>query len=116
MTLLPDRHNFTVWRGGTFRTRLTLYTDAGITPRDLTGYTARLVCENPDTDEILLNLTTGNGGIEIDGLLGTIDLYISDEATQAITWNVGQYELKITSPSGDTDPLLYGSIVVKGSV
>lgn len=115
MTLLPDKLNFTIWQGATFRTRLTLYTDAGVTLRDLTGYTGSLIIrDRPKSTTTLLALSSP-GDIIFGGAAGTIDIVISATATAALAWTVGYYDLTITAPGpGDTDALIYGAFAVKG--
>ncbi len=118
MSVLPARQNFTIWRGGTWRKQLTLHTGATVdTPkRDLTGFTALFRVE--DLDGILLfSLTveeSENGIIYLGGTAGTITVVIPDEVTDALTWEAARYELRITASGGDTDPILWGALTVKG--
>lgn len=115
MALLPDKHRFVAWRGATFSTTLTLYTDEGVSLRNLTGYTAALTVKDAPGGATLLSLTTANGGITLGGAAGTIALLITDEQTLAQAWVGGVYELSITSGSGDTDVLLHGPFVIRNS-
>jgi hypothetical protein len=109
-----------VWRwlveqGATSRTTLTLRDEAG--PVDLTGYMARLqVRETVGSPTTLLDLSTSSGGISIDGPAGSLTLLLSDEATAALTWRHGVFDLEITSPGGDTTRLLKGEITVDPEV
>jgi len=44
MTVIPNKHTFTIWQGASFNETLALYTNtAGTTPKDLTGYTAEMI-------------------------------------------------------------------------
>jgi len=115
MSLLPGKNNFTAWKGGTWRKVLTLYTGSTITTpvRDLTGYSGQMLITDFDTGAVLKTLTDGNGGVTLGGVSGTITLYISDEDTATETWDNGKYLLTITSPGGDTDPILYGAINIR---
>jgi hypothetical protein len=115
MSLLPAKNQFTVWKGGTWRKILTLYTgdDTSSPKRDLTDYTGRMQVIDFDTSAELIDMTTANGGVTLGGTDGTIELYISDEDTEAATWEAGKYQLTITSAAGDTDPILYGTITIK---
>lgn len=113
MSIQPDRHNFSVWRGATFRKVLTFHTtDEESSPRDLTGFTARMPIKL--NGSVLVELTTGDG-ITLGGALGTITLFISDEDTTIAAWKAGSYGLFLTSPGGDTDQLLFGTFTIKGS-
>lgn len=117
MSLLPGKCNFTLYRGGTFRIRLVVQDgDEENSPlRDLTDHTASLsIRTKVQGGTILATLTTENGGIELGGEDGTIDLFISDEDTTEFTWSVGFYTLYLTDAVGDTDPLLFGAFSVRG--
>lgn len=113
MSLTPAKLNFRIWKGATFKKRLTFYADEdGDVPRDLTGWSAELIIRPKADASPLLSLTTGDG-IELDDD-GNIDLYISDDDTVDITWEQGVYDLTLTDPSGDTDALVYGLFTVQG--
>lgn len=102
-----------MWRGATFRKVLTFHTtDEESSPRDLTGFTARMPIKL--NGSVLVELTTGDG-ITLGGALGTITLFISDEDTTIAAWKAGSYGLFLTSPGGDTDQLLFGTFTIKGS-
>lgn len=116
MSLMPDRYDFTIWRGATFRNTLTLYTAESTTspPRDLTGYTALLEIYDQPQGNLLVSLTDTDG-ITLGDDAGTIELYLSASDTDTLTWEAGVYELSITAPGpGDTDILLFGHFKVKG--
>lgn len=117
MSLLPAKHKFEGWKGGTWRKVLTLYTgeDTGTPKRDLTGYSGRCHITDLDTGNTLLDLTDGNGGVTLGGTDGTITLYISDEDTAAATWDIGKYEVTVTDAGGDTDPILYGTFTLNSA-
>ena len=115
MTLIPNKHNFTIWQGATFSEILTLYsTTDTIAPRNLTGYTAEMVIRDKPQGTGLLTLNTSNSRIVLGGTAGTITLTISATDTAAITWKAGVYDLTITSSTGNTDALLYGGIKING--
>lgn len=116
MSFLPEQHNFAIWKGATFRTTITVYTDAGETLQDFSGATAELIIRDQPEGTPLLTLTTENGGIELGGAQGTIRLYISAEDTQDVDWTSAVYDLTVTAggPNGDTDALLYGGFTAQG--
>lgn len=106
MTVIPDKHQFTIWKGGTFQERLTLYSDtARTTPRNLTGYTAKLKIKPKNSSVVELT------GV-ITAASGMIDFTMSASTTEALTWKGAPYELSITSSGGVTDVLLHGTIKV----
>jgi hypothetical protein len=128
MTIIPDKHTFTIWQGATFYEVLTLYSTMDRTsPRNLTGYTAEMIIRDKPNGTALLTLATLENVNKSDGCsisLGTttadqgqIRLQISDAVTKNLgkssTWKSGVYDLTITN-NGVTDALLYGGIKVVG--
>lgn len=71
MTVIPDRYNFTIWKGGTFYESITVYTDeAGSVPRNLTGSSIRMKITRQPKGDTLLDLSTSNGKITTDPTSG----------------------------------------------
>ena len=86
-------------------------------PVDLTGCTARMQIRNIITStEVLLDLTTDNGGIVLGGVEGTIQRIISATETSAIAWKVGVYDLEIYYPDGRVKRFMEGSVTVSPEV
>lgn len=114
---LPVKRKLTILQGATFRKRWT-WKPGGL-PMDFTGCKARLqVRAKIDSADVLLELTTENGGIVLGAEPGTIDLYISATDTALITWNSGVFDLEIEYAAGpdEVDRLIYGSVVVSREV
>jgi hypothetical protein len=124
MTVIPDKHTFTIWQGATFFEALTLYETSDRTlPRDLSGYSAEMIIRTKPQGSALLTLSTNNAttspGCSItlgstSEEQGVIKLLISASATAAINWKSASYDLTITDSGGITDALLYGGIKVVG--
>jgi hypothetical protein len=124
MTVIPDKHTFTIWKGATFNEVLTLYETMDNTqPRNLTNYKAEMIIRKQPNDEVnkYLKLTTGeltnpsdNGcSIQVNSS-GQIILQITANITSGLSFKSAVYDLTITSPTGVTDALLYGGIKVNG--
>lgn len=112
----PAKLKLQIYQGATFRHRLRWRTSGG-TPIDLTGCTARMqVRSEVESADVLLELTTENGGITLGGTAGTIDLLVTDEDTTAITWEGGVWDLEIVHPDGTVTRLAEGSISVSPEV
>lgn len=112
----PAKLKFTIYQGATFRKRLTWRAPDG-TPIDLSGCTARMqVRAEVESPAVLLSLTTENGGLTLGGAAGTVELYVSDEDTGAITWDAGVWDLEIVHPSGEVTRLAQGSVAVSPEV
>lgn len=91
--------------------------ESDLTPIDLTGCSARMqVRSSVDSADVLLELTTANGGIMLGGALGTIDLYVSDEDTTALGWTAGVYDLELEYSNGEVVRRLFGSVYVSPEV
>ena len=71
---MAQQHRFVCDQGATFSQVIT-YKNASNQPINLTGYTARMqVRESVESPIVLLNLSTENDGIAIDGAGGTLTL------------------------------------------
>lgn len=86
-------------------------------PLDLTGFKARMqVRRNPRADSAYLTLTTENGGITLGGEAGSIQLYISDEDTAALSFGSAVYDLELETPHGNVMRLLEGTVTLSREV
>lgn len=86
-------------------------------PTDLTGCTARMhVRRKLEDTNILVSLTTENGGIALGGVDGTITLGLTAAQTSAITWATGVYDLEIIFATGLVRRLLAGNVTVSKEV
>jgi hypothetical protein len=110
----PGTYNIVCPQGATFDSTFTL--TVGGTAQNLTGYTSAMqVRESAGAATTLLNLTTANGGITLDGTAGTILVTIASTATAALTNGSYSYDLELYSGS-ITTRLLQGSFNVTGEV
>jgi hypothetical protein len=103
--------DITIEKGATFSLRLTRR-NPDSTPLDLTGCTARMqIRQSVAAPEVLLELTTVNGKIVIDGPAGTIDLEISATETAAlVATKPGRYDLEVVDALGKVKRLVEGSV------
>jgi hypothetical protein len=69
-----------------------------------------------ESSTVLLELTTANGGITLGGVAGTIELFVSDDASAAFTWQSGSWDLEIEFPGGDVRRLAQGTVNVSPEV
>jgi len=84
-------------------------------PRDLTGYVARAQFRTSATSAtILLELTTENGGIELGGVEGTIDLLMTDAQTTDFPKAFAEWNIELVAP-GPGDVVRFDSGVAKFS-
>ena len=108
--------NLTIVQGATYRKTLT-WKDSDLVLIDLTGYTARMKARDAvGAVAELLDLTTENGGITLGGALGTIELFISDTATGALTWSRAVYDLELEDAGGDVTRLVEGTVRVNPEI
>lgn len=98
-------------QGKTFR-RTIVGRGAGGSIWNLTNYSARIEVRNllptDPNSEVLVRLTTENGGIEIDTVEDESRLVIKIEAEVTATFPVGNYiwELEVESPDGEVPYLM----------
>lgn len=106
-------YNLVIEQGATFRLRLTLQLSTNpVQLMDLTDHIARMqIRSKVSSEEVLLLLTTENGGITLGGLAGTVDLFISDEDTAALTFKSAVYDLEVeATPNGDVVRIIQGQV------
>jgi hypothetical protein len=100
-------------QGATFRLGL-VYKNRLKKPYDLTGYRAHMQIREA-SGSLVHDLSTENGGINLNAVPGGIDLYIADEATAEMTFTAALYDLFIEAPNGDRIPVVAGKVtLVKG--
>jgi hypothetical protein len=117
MSAPPVKRNHKIYQGATFRDVVTWKAGTPAQPVDLTGCTARMhVRAKVEFPDILLALTTENGGITLGGAAGTITTHLTATQTAGITWTGGVYDLEILFPGGDVRRLFYGSVSVSPEV
>ena len=104
-----DFSDLTYWKTGE-----TLET---VAPVNLTGWTARMhIRSSIASPTVLKELTTESGGIVLGGVLGSIEIVMTNAETSAITWPSGLYDLELVSPSGKVRRHYYGSVSVSPEV
>lgn len=112
--MTPGKYNMICPQGTTFSKQLTYTIDS--VPVDLTTYTARMqVREKYTSTSAVVTITTENGGISLGGEDGTIDLFISNSATSAISAKDYVYDLELVS-SSNVYRLIEGKFIVTPEV
>lgn len=116
---LPAKRKLRIIQGATFRASWT-WVSGGV-PVDFTGCTARMqVRSDVDSPDVLLELTTENGGIALGAEPGRIELMLgaTHTASGALDWDSGVYDLEIQFASGPNDVVRFagGAITVSPEV
>lgn len=113
----PWRHKLEILQGQTLDDLKTWKAGTPPMPVNLTGCTARMhVRESVGAPDVLLELTTENGGIALGGALGTIRTRMSATATSALSWRNAVYDLEIVFADGSVRRLLAGGVTVSPEV
>lgn len=95
-------HDLTIEQGASYEKHFGIRQGSSETSpaADLTGYSARMhIREEIDSTEVLIELTTENGRIDIEPLTGIVTLMIDAEDTAALSFDVGVYDLELVSGS-----------------
>jgi hypothetical protein len=98
--LLTNKNNAVIELNQINSANYTTYTSGGIlefnTPVSLQGYTARMQIRRKLGDEdVILSLTTENGGIAVDNVSKTITITMTASQTAALTFNAAVYDLEL---------------------
>lgn len=105
------------WRiliGGTFNPVLTMNSGVIGNLVDLTSYTAKMqIRPFVGSSDIIVELTTENGGITINGPAGTISLLLTPEQTALLAPIRAGFDLQLTAPGGEVDYVLQGAIIIQ---
>lgn len=89
----------------------------GVTPVDLTGYTARMqLRERYGAPSAAITLTTENSRISLGGVLGTIVFLVAATDTSSVAAGEYVYDLELVSSGGEVTRLIYGPCVVPAEV
>jgi|SRR5690554_6039976 len=115
--MIPQRKNFAIYQGQTFRDRLLIVDDQRL-PIDLSSMQARMqVRPEISSDEVLIELTTENGGISL-GSDGILAFSFSAQDTAALRQGVFEvqtwvYDLELVTPAADpiVDRIAEGVVV-----
>jgi hypothetical protein len=84
---------------------------------DITGWTARMqIRKSVTSSTVLLELTTENDRIVIDGAAGEITLDLSATETASITWKSGVYDLELIPDAASAFRFIQGEIEVSPEV
>jgi hypothetical protein len=107
-------------QGATFRKVLTWKAGTPAVPVDISGYRGRMqVRESIDSDVVLLDLTTENGGLIFGGVDGQMTIYIQASVTASIDWESAVYDYFViipATPEPDVRKMLFGPITSKPEV
>ena len=118
--LLTNKNAATIELNSINSTGYSTYTSGGIlefnTPVSLAGYTARMQIRKKLKDtEVVLSLTTENGGIVFDNNLKTITITMTAQQTAALTFNSAVYDLEFIS-GGTVTRFAEGSLTLQQEV
>jgi hypothetical protein len=107
--------NFTIEQGATFNLLLTWEIDS--VPVNITNWTARLQARvDVEDSEVILSLTTSNGGITLGGAAGTISLDQTATQTALLPAGTYVYDLELISAAGVVTRLVQGELNISPEV
>lgn len=119
--MLAGNYNIVCEQGTTFSRRFDLeYPDpadeTNYLPFDLTDYTARMqVRRTIEASTPMIELTTENDGISIQGILGAVTITMTPSQTSSIQ-NSGVYDIEIIDSSGNVSRLVQGDFIISYEV
>lgn len=111
--------NLVIEQGATFTHQLQLRNGPDIySPiKDLTGYTARIQLRSDiNSPDVILELTTANGRIEINPLEGKILLKLNAAETAVLEFSKAVYDMEVSSPTGEVTRVVQGNFSLSKQV
>lgn len=112
--MLAGIYNFTIQQGSKLNIPLSFENPDG-SDMDLTGYTARLqVRRRQSSDDVLISLTTANGGLVLSG--STITITMTAAATALLDFNRAVYDLELIPASNEPERYLQGTVTLDHEV
>lgn len=111
---MAGRYDFKLDAGATFPLQFTWKSNGGFVP--LIGYTARMQIRERDAfGPVVTELTTENGGIEIEAYTGTVRIVIPAQDTEDLKVPVCVYDVELTN-EGTVTRILEGRIKISPNV
>jgi hypothetical protein len=115
MSLVPATFQFKIYPGATFYKRI--FYELESKPVDLGEHKVTLILKTEADGAVLLtkNSATNPTSIKLGGILGTIDILLTEEETEKFTWTQAVYELFVkdeTLEPDRTDVILRGGFRV----
>ena len=95
--MIPTTTPLIIYQGSTF-SKLLMISVAGA-PYNITGNTFRMQIRESRTKPIIIELTTENGRISVNGAAGEVTLLISATDTAALSFSTALYDLEMISGS-----------------
>lgn len=86
------------------------------TPKDLTGYIARMQIRSRIGGPLLFSLTSDGDGINMDVAGRVIELFVGDSDAESFSWTSAVYDLEMVSAGGEVTALMAGSVTVSGEI
>lgn len=109
------KYKLRIDQGATVRKSFTW--KAGGEPVDLTDSQARMqIRETIESEDVIADLTTENGGIIIEDEVGQFTIYIAAEETEKFQFESAVYDLELVSPDGDVTRILAGDVTLSTEV
>ena len=116
MPVLAGVYNIIADQGATFSRAFIKKDDQGrVIP--LTGYTARMqVRETFESTSTVMDLTTENDYIIIEGARGVISVVVPDDETRILIPGEYVYDFELIYPDGQVERMLMGTFTVRKEV
>lgn len=87
------------------------------TPVDITGYDFRSQCRlTPAAATVLYSLTVGAGITIVDAALGKIELSLTSEQTEDLSFRQARWDLEAVYPNGDVARIVMGAVTLSEEV
>lgn len=113
-----SKYDILIQQGATEGLTFQLYQADGTTPRNISGYNARMQIRKRPSDSTAIWSGTSNpaAGITITGNPGAVAVRFEAAATAAMRPDTYVYDLELVAGNGDVERLIEGNVIVSPEV
>jgi len=104
-------------QGSMFSTGIYVTNVCSKDPIDITDFTVLMqVRLTPESDEVVLEISTENGRATVSGPEGKIDIFVSSDDTVDLIPGLYVYDLDLIDPSGNSQRIIQGQFEITAEV
>lgn len=105
---MTTRYDIEVQQGAKFTLNVQARNKSDNSVLNLVGYSGKMQIRDAPGGSLLMEASTSNGFLTINGPAGTVMINVPATTTGPMTWNTGVYDLEVSTTLADPIRLLEG--------